>query len=203
MVRRASADTDKENAVSIDFSNANLILRPSEGYTAGTAYEVSANTLITSVDNDTSEYTVSGMDTMQISSEMSDFITPSVTTVSDGVYNVSLVPNNTGNTKKLISAAAMSGVDFTRANLDQISHELERNDRLNQKWFITPYYSKFKRDAGLDGHAHGYIAGSDWKIGNKSFLGIHAAYALGGADDTRGLFTAGRLRQHGLVHVAA
>ena len=188
LVRRASADTDKENAVSIDFSNANLILRPYEGYTAGTAYEVSANTLITSVDNDTSEYTVSGMDTMQISSEMSDFITPSVTTVSDGVYNVSLVPNNTGNTKKLISAAAMTGVDFARANIDQISHELERNDRLQQKWFITPYYSKFKRDEGMSGHAHGFIAGSDWKVGEKSFVGIHAAYALGGAD--KGVYSA-------------
>ena len=34
----------------------------------------------------------------------------------------------------------------------------------------------------MNGRAHGFIAGSDWKIGEKSFLGIHAAYALGGGD---------------------
>lgn len=181
-VQRASADTNKENSVSIDFSNANLILRPSDDYTAGTAYEVSANTLITSVDNDTSEYTVSGMDTMQINAEMSDFLTTNVTTVSDGVYNVSLVPNNSANTKKLISSAAMLPVDFTRNNLDQISYELERNDNLKQKWFISPFISKFDRDNGMDGKSHGYIAGSEWKLGSKTFGGLHVAYALGNGD---------------------
>lgn len=42
--------------------------------------------------------------------------------------------------------------------------------------------SRFKRDGGLSGHSHGYIVGSDWKIGKKSFGGLHAAYALGSAD---------------------
>ncbi len=176
----------------IDFSNTNLILRPAENYTAGTAYTISGDTLVTKLTDDTftdAEVNISGIDSMQYSTEMSDFLTTSVEKVSDGVYNVSIVPNNNGdNAKKLISAAAMTGVDFTRANLDQISHELETNEKLKQKWFITPYYSKFKRSEGMKGRAHGFIAGSDWKIGSKSFLGIHAAYALGGADN--GIYSA-------------
>ena len=181
-VRRASADTNKENAVSIDFSNTNLILRPYSGYTAGTAYEVSADTLITSVDNDTTEYTVSGMDTMQISAEMSDFITPSVSEVSSGNYMVSLTPKNSDRARQLVSAA-MLPVDFTRNNLDHISYELERDDNVNSKWFIAPYISRFNRNDGMDGKAHGYIGGSEFKLGEKAFGGFHLAYAKGSGDN--------------------
>ena len=187
----ATQDLIHARWANIDFSQTNLILRPSENYTAGTAYEISSDTLVTKITDETfpdAEVTVGGIDSMRYSAEMSDFLTTNVEKVSDGVYRVSLVPNSNVDTKKLISAAAMGGVDFTRANLDQISHELERNDRLQQKWFITPYYSKFKRSEGLNGRAHGFIAGSDWKIGEKSFLGIHAAYALGGGDN--GIYSA-------------
>ena len=189
-ITRHVNDSNGDYPYSLDLSSTNLILRPENDYTAGTSYLISADTLVTPVDGNSldSLINISGIDSMVFSSEMSDFIKANVTNVSDGVYNVSLVPNNNANTKKLISAAAMNGVDFTRANLDQISHELERNDKLKQKWFITPYYSKFKRDEGMSGHAHGFIAGSDWQISDKSFLGIHAAYALGGAD--KGVYSA-------------
>lgn len=192
-VSRNVADSSKLYKQSLDFSKTNLILRPDENYTAGTSYLISKDTLVTNVDyfGDATDtfIDITGFDSMKYSAEMSDFITTDVTKVSDGNYQVSLVPNsNSGKTKELISAAAMNGVDFTRANIDQISHELERNDRLKQKWFITPYYSKFKRDEGMSGHAHGFIAGSDWQVSDKSFLGIHAAYALGGADE--GIYSA-------------
>ena len=169
----------------IDFSSTNLILRPSENYSAGTAYGISADALVTKITDDTypdATVTVSGIDSMNYSAEMSDFITPNVTKISDGVYQVSLVPNNSGKTKDLISTAAMTNIDFIRANLDQLNHELERNDRLGQKWFFAPYYSKFNRDEGSSGHAHCYILGSDWKFGRKSFGGIHGVYSLGSAD---------------------
>ena len=192
-VSRNIGDSSKLYQQSLDFSDTNLILRPAENYTAGTSYLVSKDTLITNVDYFGDELDtfmdVTGFDSMTYSAEMSDFITTNVTADSaNGGYQVSLVPNNTGKTKKLISSAAMGAVDFTRANMDQIEHELERNDRLHQKWFITPYYSKFKRDDGMDGHAHGYIIGSDWKVGEKSYLGIHGSYALGSADN--GIYSA-------------
>ena len=168
-----------------------MILRPLPNYSAGTSYEVSADTLVTKIEDENypdAPVTVTGLDTMTYSAEMSDLIAPDVRKISDGVYRVSLVPVKSSKSKKLTAAAAMTPIDFTRVNLDQINHELERNDRLGQKWFITPYYSRFKRNDGTSGHSHGYIVGSDWKIGRKSFGGLHLAYALGSADN--GIYSA-------------
>lgn len=181
----ATKDLIQARWANIDFSKTNLILRPSSNYSAGTSYEVSADTLVTKIEEaayPNATVNVSGLDAMTYSAEMSDFISTDVRKISDGVYRVALVPVHSGKSKKLTAAAAMTSIDFTRVNLDQINHELERNDRLGQKWFIAPYYSRFKRNEGLSGHSHGYIVGSDWQIGKKSFGGLHAAYALGSAD---------------------
>lgn len=181
----ATKDLIQARWANIDFSKTNLILRPSENYSAGTSYEVSANTLVTKIEEANypdATVNVTGIDSMTYSAEMSDFISTDVKKVSDGVYRVALVPVYSGKPKKLTAAAAMTPIDFTRVNLDQINHELERNDRLGQKWFIAPYYSRFKRNEGLSGHSHGYILGSDWQFSAKSFGGFHAAYALGSAD---------------------
>ncbi|MBQ7705646.1 MAG: autotransporter outer membrane beta-barrel domain-containing protein [Selenomonadaceae bacterium] len=178
----SNIDPNNEYPVSLDFSESKFILRPDSGYTAGTAYEISEDTLVTSVDNNTAEYTVTGMDTMQFTTEMSDFVTANVSEISTGDYNVSLSPVNSDKTENLIASAAMLPIDFTRNNLDRISYELEREDNLNQKWFISPYISRFDRDNGMDGKAHGYIGGSEWQLGNKTFGGLHVAYALGSGD---------------------
>ena len=168
----------------IDFSSTNLILRPDENYTAGTAYTISADTLVTPITDDTfpdAEVTVSGIDSMTYSAEMSELLTTNVTKTADGVYQVSLVQKNDGKAKNLISAA-MLPVDMTRANIDQISYELERNIFSGSKWFIAPYYSKVDREHGTNGETHGYIGGGNFKLGSKTTGGIHAAYALGSAD---------------------
>ena len=132
----ATKDLIQARWANIDFSKTNLILRPSSDYSAGTSYEVSANTLVTKIEEAAypdAPVNVTGIDAMTYSAEMSDFISPDVKKVSDGVYRVSLVPVHSGKSKKLTAAAAMTPIDFTRINLDQINHELERNDRLGQK----------------------------------------------------------------------
>ena len=132
----ATKDLIQARWANIDFSKTNLILRPSSDYSAGTSYEVSANTLVTKIEEvayPDAPVNVTGIDAMTYSAEMSDFISPDVKKVSDGVYRVSLVPVHSGKSKKLTAAAAMTPIDFTRINLDQINHELERNDRLGQK----------------------------------------------------------------------
>lgn len=182
-VKRHSADTNSEYPVSIDFSNTNLILRPESGYTSGTSYLVSYDTLITSVDNDSTEYSASGIDSMTYSAEMSDFITTNVTSNGDSTYNVSLIPvDSESRNKKLISSTAMLPIDFTRGVMDRIDDSLERRDRKSDKWFISPYYSRFDRSDGLDGHAHGYLGGADWGLSQKFFGGFHLAYSQGSGD---------------------
>ena len=182
-VKRHSADTNREYPVTINFANTNLILRPESGYTAGTSYLISYDTLITSVDNDSTEYNASGIDSMTYSAEMSDFISTNVVDNGDSTYNVSLIPvDNESLNKKVISATAMLPIDFTRGVMDQIDREIERRDRKANKWFVSPYYSKFDRSDGIDGHAHGFLAGADWKLGRKFFGGFQAAYSLGSGD---------------------
>ena len=170
----------------VDFSTTNLILRPESGYTAGTSYLISADTLVAPIAADTNSdanVVISGIDSMTYSTEMSDFISANVVNNGDSTYNVSLIPvNNESLNKKMISTTAMFPIDFTRGVMDQIDREIERRDRKERKWFIAPYYSRFDRSDGMDGHAHGYLAGADWRVGSKAIGGIQAAYSLGSGD---------------------
>ena len=117
----ATKDLIQARWANIDFSSTNLILRPSPNYSAGTSYEISADTLVTKIEDTNypdATVNVSGLDAMTYSAEMSDFIFTDVRKISDGVYRVALVPVNSGKSKKLTAAAAMTPIDFTRVNLD-------------------------------------------------------------------------------------
>lgn len=170
----------------VDFSTTNLILRPESGYTAGTSYLISADTLVAPIAADTNSdanVVISGIDSMTYSTEMSDFISANVVDNGDSTYNVSLIPvDNESLNKKVISTTAMLPIDFTRGVMDQIDREIERRDRKANKWFISPYYSKLDRSDGIDANAHGFLAGADWKLGRKFFGGFQAAYSRGSGD---------------------
>lgn len=174
-------DTNHEHPISIDFSETNLILRPSANYKAGTAYKVSADTLITDVNGETGSYSATGMDSATFTSEAPNLVTVNAEKTGDGEYTVSLTPaNDSDATKNLLNAMALFPVDFTRATMDRLDYEFETNK--NSKWFITPYYTKLNRSGGMGGKNYGYIGGSNWKLGKKLNGGIHLAYSLGNGD---------------------
>lgn len=182
-VARHGKDTNGEYKYSIDFSGTNLILRPAAGYTAGTPYLVSANTLVTPVDGNSLESLadITGMETMTFSSEVADIINVNAAQIYPGTYAVSLTPtNDSAKSKRLLNSVAMLPVDFTRASMDRLDYELETN---SDKWFLTPYYTHSKRSSGMTGKFHGYIGGSNWRFGDKLTGGIHASYSLGNGKD--------------------
>lgn len=182
-VARHSGDSAGEYKYGVDFSSTNLILRPAAGYTAGTPYLVSANTLVTPVDGNSLESLadVTGMDTMTFSSEVADIIAVNAAQVYPGTYAVSLTPtNDSAKSKRLLNSVAMLPVDFTRASMDRLDYELETNP---DKWFLTPYYTNSKRSSGMKGKFHGYIGGSNWRFGDKLTGGIHASYSIGNGKD--------------------
>ncbi len=191
----------------IDFSEANLILRPSDGYTAGTSYTVSGDTLVTKVDtyylkldttNNTytvdsmpstanSDVPVTGMDSIAFTSALPDFYT--VRTVRSGTgddtsYSVSLVLNNdSGAAKDLVTSAAMLPVDFVRLNMDMIDRELDTTDRLARKVYVSPFASFLSRDGDTDSHVFGGLFGFDWGFGELLTAGVHGSYAFAKSDD--------------------
>ncbi len=179
--RWVDADPNHEHPINVDFSETKFILRPSANYKAGTAYKVSADTLITDVNGETGSYTATGMDSVTFASEAPELVAVNAEKTGDGEYTVSLTPANDSETaKNLLNAMALFPVDFTRATMDRLDYELETNK--NSKWFITPYYTKLNRSGGIGGKNYGYIGGSNWKFGKKLNGGIHLAYSLGNGD---------------------
>ena len=185
----------------IDLSSMNLILRPKNGYKAGTAYKVSSDTLVTRIKSnyvdengnicvagdvsETNPYgvTVTGMDTISFTSALPDFI--SVKSVASGSgndtsYNVSLSLNNgSGKAKELVNAAAMLPVDFVRLNMDLLDREFEGTDRIiTRKVYVTPFTALLSRNEGTDCKVFGGLFGFDWSFGERLSLGIHGNYAL-------------------------
>lgn len=192
-VARHSKDTNGAYKYSIDFSGTNLILRPAAGYTAGTPYLVSANTLVTPVDGNSLESLadVTGMDTMTFSSEVSDVIAVNATPVAPGAYAVSLTPtNDSKKTKRLLNSVAMLPVDFTRSGMDRLEHELETN---SDKWFLTPYYTHSTRDDVVAGGIHlTYEPEAD-----KNWIRANVTYMHNSGDGTFDKETSTGLLLHG------
>ena len=186
----------------IDLSSMNLILRPKNGYKAGTAYKVSSDTLVTRIKSnyvdengnicvagdvsETNPYgvTVTGMDSISFTSALPDFISVRSVASGDGIYDVSLVLNNdSSKPKKLINAFAMLPVDFVRLNMDMLDREFEGTDRIARKVYVTPFASILSRDDGTDSNVFGGLFGFDYSFDERLSFGVHGNYAFAKLDD--------------------
>ena len=195
----------------IDMSEAKFIFRPSDDYKAGTAYTVSADTLVTKIrpglinteesadgktmtfssftlqNIDDYEVNVSGMDTLKFTSALPDFV--SVRSVASGTgntksYSVSLALNNdSGKAKELVNGAAMLPVDFVRLNMDMLDREFDGTDRIARKVYVAPFTALLSRNDGTDSKVFGGLFGFDWGFGERLSAGVHGSYALAKPDD--------------------
>ena len=177
------ARSDSEEPVTLDFSDAKLILRPQEGYCPGTAYKVSAETLVSPMDADTLEEArvrVTGMEGLRFGTELPDFVVPAVEETVPGEYQVSLkLADRPGAQRKLISAAAMGTVDFMRQNLEELDRMLGEEDT---NWSAQVYHAAHSRADGLTGQAQGIAGSRDVSLGPLLRLGVHGAAAQDHAD---------------------
>ena len=166
----------------IDFSNTVFYLRPAANYTAGTTYDVSAESLVAPIAANSltdANVTVQNLTSASIASEMPEFITPIYSGTSVGLY----ATNNVNSNEKMLSTFGLFPIDFTRLNMDKMDAVLRTSDSVGGQWFIQPYYAKMNRSDGMDGKAHGYLAGVDWKLGQRSSMGIHGSYSMNNGDD--------------------
>ena len=177
------ARSDSEEPVTLNFSDAKLILRPQEGYRPGRTYEVSARTLVSPMDADTLEEAqvqVTGMETLRFGTEMPDFLVPAAEEAAPGEYQVSLkLADRPQAQRKLISAAAMGPVDFMRLNLEELDRMLGEEDT---NWSAQVYHVPHSRTDGLTGQAQGIAGSRDVGLGSLLRLGVHAAAARDHAD---------------------
>ncbi|MCE5285597.1 MAG: autotransporter domain-containing protein [Pelosinus sp.] len=166
----------------LDFSNAELILRPAQGYTAGTAYSVSQAALINNIEfsDAANALTIKNFDKIQYSTELPEFLTVSVSNEKAAINTV----NNVAADQKMVAAAAMNQIDFVRSGMNEVERVLDKNNRAQdeQQWFFMPYGGHLWRDNGMSSLVHGFIGGADWKLGAKISGGVHAVYAKGNAD---------------------
>ncbi|MBQ9493141.1 MAG: hypothetical protein IJR54_05330 [Oscillibacter sp.] len=173
------AKSDSNGPVTLNFEDAELILRPPEKYEEGTAFPVSADTLVSPLDAPTLEEAnvqVTGVEYLRFRAEMPDFIAPSVQETAKGAYQVSLkLADSPKAQRQMLSSAVMAPVDFMRANLeelDRLTGETETPD-----WSGAAYQSRHSRKDGLSGQIQGCVAGKDIAAGPLFRVGVHGAFA--------------------------
>ena len=173
------ARSDSDEPVTLSFDDAELIFRPPEKYEEGTAFEVSAETLVSPMDASTLEEAgvqVTGMEYLRFRAEMPDFIVPSVEKTAPGAYQVSLkLADNPQAQRQMLSSAVMSPVDFMRANLEELDRHLCESETLD--WSGAAYQSCHNRKDGLSGQIQGCIGGKDVALGDLFRVGAHGAFA--------------------------
>ncbi len=173
------ARSDSDGPVTLSFEDAALILRPPEGYGAGTEAAVSAETLVTPMGAPTlseAGVQVTGMEYLRFRTEMPDFIVPAVSEAGPRDYRVSLKPaDNPQTQRKLLSTAALGPVDFVRLNMEELDRMLGGGEALN--WTGGAYQFAHSRRDGLKGQIQGVSGAKDVGIGPLFRAGIHGAAA--------------------------
>ena len=173
------AKSDSDEPITVSFDDAELILRPPEKYAEGTAFEVSAETLVSPMDAPTLEedgVQVMGMEYLRFRTEMPDFIVPSAEETARGAYRVSLkLADNPQAQRQMLSSAVMAPVDFMRANLEELDRHLGESETLD--WSGAAYQSRHSREDGLSGQIQGCIGGKDVALGDLLRVGAHGGFA--------------------------
>jgi hypothetical protein len=171
------ARSDSDGPVKLHFADAELILRPAEGYCAGTAYRVSAQTLVTPMDAPTLEAAgveVTGMEHLRLRTEVPELLTAHVEETAPGDYQVSLHPAEDERTqRRLLSAAVLGPVDVERLTLDELDRMLDEGP----DWSAQTWHSSHSREDGMTGQTQGFAARREVGIPSLFRAGVHAALA--------------------------